>query len=151
MNRKSASVVVIGGVIIGSFVAYFLRKEGFQGSVTAVEKDSTYQFSSTALSAASIRTQFGCPFNIEMSLFSANIIKNAKEYFGEDADIGFREYGYLMLGSRDTAETQRRNALMQRKHGASRSEEHTSELQSLMRISYAVFCLKKKTQKIHKE
>src|SRR3546814_2335703 len=33
-----------------------------------------------------------------------------------------------------------------------RSEEHTSELQSLMRISYAVFCLKKKknTQKQHK-
>src|SRR3546814_8872170 len=29
----------------------------------------------------------------------------------------------------------------------SRSEEHTSELQSLMRISYAVFCLKKKTYK----
>src|SRR3546814_10313378 len=29
--------------------------------------------------------------------------------------------------------------------GRSRSEEHTSELQSLMRISYAVFCLKKKT------
>src|SRR3546814_3351788 len=29
--------------------------------------------------------------------------------------------------------------------GATRSEEHTSELQSLMRISYAVFCLKKKT------
>src|SRR3546814_3333657 len=31
-----------------------------------------------------------------------------------------------------------------------RSEEHTSELQSLMRISYAVFCLKKKKIKIHK-
>src|SRR3546814_5566716 len=31
----------------------------------------------------------------------------------------------------------------------SRSEEHTSELQSLMRISYAVFCLKKKN--IHKQ
>src|SRR3546814_5014087 len=30
--------------------------------------------------------------------------------------------------------------------GAQRSEEHTSELQSLMRISYAVFCLKKKTK-----
>src|SRR3546814_1134277 len=30
-----------------------------------------------------------------------------------------------------------------------RSEEHTSELQSLMRISYAVFCLKKKNQRIH--
>src|SRR3546814_5528205 len=31
-------------------------------------------------------------------------------------------------------------------HGAERSEEHTSELQSLMRISYADFCLKKKKQ-----
>src|SRR3546814_1076134 len=35
-------------------------------------------------------------------------------------------------------------AARQRLH---RSEEHTSELQSLMRISYAVFCLKKKTNK----
>src|SRR3546814_10908355 len=33
------------------------------------------------------------------------------------------------------------------KEGWDRSEEHTSELQSLMRISYAVFCLKKKKQK----
>src|SRR3546814_5017376 len=32
-------------------------------------------------------------------------------------------------------------------HRADRSEEHTSELQSLMRISYAVFCLKKKHEK----
>src|SRR3546814_5859602 len=32
-----------------------------------------------------------------------------------------------------------------------RSEEHTSELQSLMRISYAVFCLKKKTQNIQRQ
>src|SRR3546814_1235175 len=32
-------------------------------------------------------------------------------------------------------------------HQCMRSEEHTSELQSLMRISYAVFCLKKKTTK----
>src|SRR3546814_9412264 len=33
------------------------------------------------------------------------------------------------------------------RHDLSRSEEHTSELQSLMRISYAVFCLKKKKEK----
>src|SRR3546814_6057508 len=32
-----------------------------------------------------------------------------------------------------------------------RSEEHTSELQSLMRISYAVFCLEKKKQRIHRD
>src|SRR3546814_5293314 len=34
-----------------------------------------------------------------------------------------------------------------RRAGPERSEEHTSELQSLMRISYAVFCLKKKKKK----
>src|SRR3546814_5964433 len=34
---------------------------------------------------------------------------------------------------------------------ASRSEEHTSELQSLMRISYAVFCLKKKKERTRNE
>src|SRR3546814_4624551 len=34
--------------------------------------------------------------------------------------------------------------------GSARSEEHTSELQSLMRISYAVFCLKKKNKKNQK-
>src|SRR3546814_1618985 len=43
-----------------------------------------------------------------------------------------------------------RSSLLTRPLGAAayteRSEEHTSELQSLMRISYAVFCLKKKTQ-----
>src|SRR3546814_3045438 len=38
-----------------------------------------------------------------------------------------------------------------RDRGGRRSEEHTSELQSLMRISYAVFCLKKKTNKTIKK
>src|SRR3546814_9724649 len=37
-----------------------------------------------------------------------------------------------------------------RERGMGRSEEHTSELQSLMRISYAVFCLKKKNKKATK-
>src|SRR3546814_4303977 len=39
-------------------------------------------------------------------------------------------------------------AALQRKDRDIRSEEHTSELQPLMRISYAVFCLKKKKQQI---
>src|SRR3546814_2719057 len=39
--------------------------------------------------------------------------------------------------------------LSRRTGGRSRSEEHTSELQSLMRISYAVFCLKKKIINTH--
>src|SRR3546814_9249986 len=39
---------------------------------------------------------------------------------------------------------------LREKRGLWRSEEHTSELQSLMRISYAVFCLKKKKKSINK-
>src|SRR3546814_5261379 len=38
------------------------------------------------------------------------------------------------------------NQFLEAEHDARRSEEHTSELQSLMRTSYAVFCLKKKKQ-----
>src|SRR3546814_1642076 len=50
----------------------------------------------------------------------------------EDAELHFHRAGYLVGGRQLEA--------------AQRSEEHTSELQSLMRISYAVFCLKKKKQ-----
>src|SRR3546814_3885149 len=48
---------------------------------------------------------------------------------------------------RATITHQHRPAFVVRKTLLSRSEEHTSELQSLMRISYAVFCLKKKINK----
>src|SRR3546814_1017991 len=44
-------------------------------------------------------------------------------------------------------ETERSVAICTRRQQSFRSEEHTSELQSLMRISYAVFCLKKKNTK----
>src|SRR3546814_10849061 len=43
-----------------------------------------------------------------------------------------------------------RSAWRRDRRTGSRSEEHTSELQSLMRISYAVFCLKKKTNQTTK-
>src|SRR3546814_9052997 len=45
---------------------------------------------------------------------------------------------------RTAADCRRRCCPAQRQPSVARSEEHTSELQSLMRISYAVFCLKKK-------
>src|SRR3546814_10347110 len=54
--------------------------------------------------------------------------------------------------SRGREQGQRRRARLRPAAGTAegrmRSEEHTSELQSLMRISYAVFCLKKKTTKL---
>src|SRR3546814_3833618 len=49
---------------------------------------------------------------------------------------------------RDT-ERDRGDHQLQRIAAGMRSEEHTSELQSLMRISYAVFCLKKKKKITH--
>src|SRR3546814_6636363 len=47
-------------------------------------------------------------------------------------------------GGKDTAGSRRCPGAVSRPDRETRSEEHTSELQSLMRISYAVFCLKKK-------
>src|SRR3546814_9660452 len=75
---------------------------------------------------------------------------------GRDRRVLLDQLGHLATERLD-AERQRRDVEQQhvlaiaRQHGAlHRSEEHTSELQSLMRISYAVFCLKKKTQQLKK-
>src|SRR3546814_8164066 len=57
--------------------------------------------------------------------------------------------GTLRRGQRADARTARRRA--DARVRAPRSEEHTSELQSLMRNSYAVFCLQTKIQNIHTE
>src|SRR3546814_2743929 len=61
--------------------------------------------------------------------------------FGWTPCIGPVLGGILVLGA--TSESLGQGILLL---GIYRSEEHTSELQSLMRISYAVFCLKKKNQ-----
>jgi len=115
---STGSVVVIGGGIVGSFIGYFLRREGFGGAVRVIERDSTYRFSSTALSAASIRTQFGCDFNVQMSLFAARMLRDIRTWFGPDADVGYDERGYLMVGSPQTADAMRRGALRQNALGA---------------------------------
>src|SRR3546814_1305617 len=59
----------------------------------------------------------------------------------------FRSARAVQRAGRGTADRPRPVAYPQRpRNDGARSEEHTSELQSLMRISYAVFCLKKKTK-----
>ncbi|MEO6742899.1 MAG: FAD-binding oxidoreductase [Caldimonas sp.] len=117
-NSNSARVVIVGGAIMGSFSAWALRQAGHTGPITVVDKDSTYQWSSTALSAASIRTQFGTPTNIAMSLYAAQMFRDIKQVFGDEADIGFRENGYLILGGPDDVEARVAAATMQRSHGA---------------------------------
>jgi FAD-dependent oxidoreductase domain-containing protein 1 len=80
-SSSKEGVVIVGGAIVGSFVAYFLQEMSFSGQIQIVERDPTYRFSSTALSAASIRTQFGCPVNVRMSLFGAEFFRNIREHF----------------------------------------------------------------------
>src|SRR3546814_8654783 len=53
----------------------------------------------------------------------------------------------VAAGAQHVQRRQGRQAVGSRRHAVERSEEHTSELQSLMRLSYAVFCLKKKHTK----
>ena len=94
-------VIIIGGAIVGSSVAYFLRKEGFGGRIALVERDPQFPHAATTLSMASIRQQFSIPENIRLSRFTLGLFRRLKEEFGTEADIGFREGGYLILASEE--------------------------------------------------
>src|SRR3546814_1067073 len=64
-----------------------------------------------------------------------------QRYVRRSLDIGLHRADAIQLWSRDMVEAA---AIRAQAAVYDRSEEHTSELQSLMRTSYAVFCLKKK-------
>ncbi|TIN67572.1 MAG: FAD-binding oxidoreductase [Mesorhizobium sp.] len=94
-------IVIIGGAIVGSSVAYYLREQGFSGTIVLVERDPQFAHAATTLSMASIRQQFSIPENIRLSQFTLKLFRRLKEEFGADADIGFREGGYLILAGED--------------------------------------------------
>ncbi len=101
--RRSFDVVIIGGGVVGSSIAYFLYSNpDFKGSVAVIERDPHYAIASSSLSTSAIRQQFGTPPNIAMSAFSIDFLREVKERLSvEDApaDIGLREPGYLILGA----------------------------------------------------
>jgi FAD-dependent oxidoreductase domain-containing protein 1 len=115
---KHYDVLIVGGGIVGSATAYYLRKHGFKGTIAIVEKDTTYQFSCTARSAGGLRQQFSTPENIALSMFGLNLVRNLKAEFGPDADVGFKEQGYLILASEDGVPILEENHRVQIAHGA---------------------------------
>ncbi len=103
--RRGYDVVIIGGAVTGSAIAYFLMEDpGFDGSVLVVERDRSYRQASTALSCASIRHQFSNPINVQISQFGTEFFRSFGERMtvgGESPDLAFKEQGYLFLASDD--------------------------------------------------
>ncbi|MBL4930158.1 NAD(P)/FAD-dependent oxidoreductase [Fuscibacter oryzae] len=122
--KPSYDVVIVGGAVIGSAVAYFLTANpDFNGSVLVVERDPTYRFASTSLSSSSIRTQFSNPINVKISQFGSAFIKDfaaTMQIAGEaPPDLNFHQGGYLFLaGTEDQAQVLRENHAVQRACGA---------------------------------
>jgi FAD-dependent oxidoreductase domain-containing protein 1 len=115
-------VVIVGGAAMGSSTAYHLMADpSFKGRVLVVEKDTTYQRSASALSAASIRQQFSSPVNIRISLFGIAFLRAIADHLsvdGERPEIGLREGGYLYCASEAGAGALAENHAIQAAQGA---------------------------------
>jgi glycine/D-amino acid oxidase-like deaminating enzyme len=114
-------VVVIGGGIMGSALAFWLTRLDPSLGVIVVERDQSYEFASSALSAASIRQQFSAPTNILISQASLRFLRSAGDELmldGEKPDIALRENGYLYLSTGAGEAALRRAHALQKSHGA---------------------------------
>lgn len=104
-KQKSYDVVIVGGAMYGSSVAWFLSNNpDFNGSVLVVERDQTYEFTSTAHTNSCIRQQFSNEVNIRISQFGAEFIKNFREFMGNDErvpDVILQSYGYMYLADNE--------------------------------------------------
>ncbi len=122
-TKTSYDVVIIGGAIMGSSTAWFLSDNpDFNGSVLVVEKDPTYEFSSTAHTNSCIRQQFSHTLNVQISQFAADFVKNLRARMGDDErvpNVDIQNYGYLYLADNEGfAQTLRDNQKVQLAAGA---------------------------------
>ncbi|MFH2017143.1 MAG: FAD-binding oxidoreductase [Pseudomonadota bacterium] len=123
-------ILIIGGAIVGSSVAWGLREEGFTGTIALIERDPQFSTSATTLSCASIRQQFSIRENIRLSQFTLGLFRRLKQEFGDDADIGFRENGYLILAGPEGVPILRQNHIAQAAEGTDIVLEDAAALQA---------------------
>ena len=121
--HQNYDVVIVGGAIMGSSAAWFLSKDkDFDGRILVVERDPTYQNSSTMHTNSCMRQQFSTQLNVKISQFAAEFVKNLREYMGGDTrvpDLGIRSFGYMYLADNDGfADVLRENQRIQHAAGA---------------------------------
>ena len=122
-EHKTYDVVIIGGAMIGSSVAWFLSaNKDFNGRVLVVEKDPTYQWCSTSHTNSCIRQQFSNEINIRIAQFGVRFLKSFRENLGGDVEIPkirLQRFGYLLLANNEkTAQVLRDNQVLQASCGA---------------------------------
>jgi glycine/D-amino acid oxidase-like deaminating enzyme len=122
-KHTTYDVVIIGGAMIGSSVAWWLSDNAdFDGRVLVVERDPTYQFSSTAHTNSCMRQQFSNEINIRISQFGAEFVKNFRGFMGGDPEVPevvLQSYGYMYLADNEAfAEVLRQNQRLQAGFGA---------------------------------
>ena len=100
-SQSSYDLIIVGGAIMGSSAAWFLSDNpDFNGSVLVIERDTNYEFCSTAHTNSCIRQQFSTPLNIQISQFGAEFIKNIRTFMGNDErvpELSIHSYGYMYL------------------------------------------------------
>jgi FAD-dependent oxidoreductase domain-containing protein 1 len=115
---KHVDVAIIGGGIVGSSTAYYLRKNGFTGSIAIFEQDTSFKHACTALSWGGIRQQFSTPENIHLSQFGLRFLADLQTEFGPEAEISFKEQGYLVMATEKSVAVLEENQRLQKSMGA---------------------------------
>ncbi|PYP86668.1 MAG: FAD-binding oxidoreductase [Candidatus Angelobacter sp. Gp1-AA117] len=93
----TAEIVIIGGGIVGSSIAYHLTTSGCK-NVVVIERESAQGKGSTGKSMGGVRAQFATPVNIQMSLYSIPFYDSFEERLGHPS--GYRPQGYMFVATR---------------------------------------------------